>query len=63
MFTRMFLIVALLQQSPAAPSPEALFDAARQGDRARVAQLLDAGVDVNAKARYDMTALANAAPT
>ncbi len=52
------LITALLllaQASP--PAAEELFDAARRGDRARVAQLLDGGVDVNAKARYDATAL------
>jgi hypothetical protein len=55
------LIVALLQTSTPAPSADALFEAARAGDRARVAQLLDAGVDVNAKARYDVTALTFAA--
>jgi outer membrane protein assembly factor BamB len=60
MFTHALLIFALMQAA-AAPSAEDLFDAARKGDRARVAQLLDAGVDVNAKARYDMTALAFAA--
>ena len=52
------LLTALLSVlQAAAPSPDELFDAARRGDRARVAQLLDAGVDVNAKARYDATAL------
>lgn len=55
------LIAALLQTPAPAPSADALFEAARAGDRARVAQLLDAGVDVNAKARYDVTALTFAA--
>jgi outer membrane protein assembly factor BamB len=52
LFTSLFL---LFQAAP--PPAEELFDAARRGDRARVAHLLDAGVDVNAKARYDATAL------
>ncbi len=55
------LIALLLATGQDAPSADALFEAARRGDAARVAQLLDAGVDVNAKARYDMTALAFAA--
>jgi outer membrane protein assembly factor BamB len=55
------LIASLMQQPSPAASAEALFDAARRGDRARVAQMLDAGVDVNARARYDVTALAFAA--
>jgi hypothetical protein len=55
------ILIAALMQQPAPASAEALFDAARRGDRARVAQLLDAGVDVNAKARYDVTALVFAA--
>jgi hypothetical protein len=55
------LVAALLQAPAAAPSADALFEAARAGDRARVAQLLDAGVDVNARARYDVTALTFAA--
>ena len=52
-------LLLLVQAAP--PSAEELFDAARRGDRARVAQLLEAGVDVNAKARYDATALMFAA--
>jgi outer membrane protein assembly factor BamB len=40
---------------------EALFEAARAGDTARIAAALDRGVDVNAKARYDVTALIFAA--
>jgi outer membrane protein assembly factor BamB len=39
------------------PRVEALFEAARQGDVATVTRLLDAGLDVNAKGRYDTTAL------
>jgi outer membrane protein assembly factor BamB len=53
--------VALGAQTPAANQVEALFEAARTGDRARVATLLDAGVDVNARSRYNVTALGFAA--
>ena len=42
---------------PADPRVEALFEAAREGDAAAVKHLLDAGLDVNAKGRYDTTAL------
>ena len=55
------LLIVLLLAAGQAPPPEALFEAARRGDAARVAELLEAGADVNAKARYDMTALAFAA--
>lgn len=55
------LLAALTQQPAPSASADALFDAARRGDRERVAQLLDAGVDVNARARYDATALGFAA--
>jgi outer membrane protein assembly factor BamB len=57
--TLMVLLTAMLSmiQVTAPPSVEDLFDAARRGDRARVLQLLDAGVDVNAKGRYNTTAL------
>ena len=41
--------------------PETLFEAARTGDRARVVQLVDSGVDVNAATRYGVTALGFAA--
>src|SRR2546426_380924 len=61
MLAHAFLIATLMQQPAPSPSAEAVFDAARRGDRARVQQLLDAGVDVNARARYDVTALAFAA--
>jgi hypothetical protein len=46
-------------QDPA--KAEALSAAVRRGDLAAVKQLLDAGVDVNTKFRYDATALAFAA--
>ena len=53
----MTAILFLLTLAQAGATAEALFDAARSGDRARVVQILDAGVSVNAKARYDATAL------
>jgi outer membrane protein assembly factor BamB len=56
LFTVLLLFVQVVP-----PSAEELFDAARRGDRARVAQLIEAGFDVNAKARYDATALMFAA--
>jgi ankyrin repeat protein len=40
---------------------EALSDAVRKGDAAAVTKLLDDGVDVNTKFRYDRTALSFAA--
>ena len=40
---------------------DALLDAARTGDRARVVALLDSGVDVNAVTRYGVSALGFAA--
>jgi len=56
------LLLALVvpPQEPA-PSPEALWDAARAGDTASVVRILDAGVDVNATTRYGATALIFAA--
>jgi outer membrane protein assembly factor BamB len=36
---------------------DALWEAAREGDTARIAAALDKGADVNAKSRYDVTAL------
>ena len=56
--TAFLLFLALAQ---AAAPPDALFDAARAGDRSRVVQILDGGVNVNSKARYDATALMFAA--
>lgn len=60
-FSAALVLAVVLQQPAPAPNADALFEAARNGDRARVVQLLDAGVDVNARARYDMTALIFAA--
>jgi outer membrane protein assembly factor BamB len=52
------LLTCLLgAQAPSPDANEALWDAARAGDTARVAALLDKGADVNAKARYGATAL------
>jgi hypothetical protein len=46
-----------LGQAPPATKTEQLQDAARKGDAAAVKKLLDEGVDVNTKYRYDATAL------
>jgi hypothetical protein len=46
--------------TPADPRADALWEAARKGDASGVKQLLDAGVDVNAKFRYGATALSYA---
>src|SRR5215471_4832543 len=52
------LITALvLAQAPAPTKTEQLQDAARKGDAAAVTKLLDDGVDVNTKFRYNTTAL------
>lgn len=45
-------------QSPASDKADAFQEAARKGDVAAVRKLLDEGVDVNTKFRYDRTALA-----
>jgi Ankyrin repeats (3 copies) len=51
-------VQAASAQTPAtAEKTEAFGAAARRGDAATVAKLLDEGVDVNAKFRYDVTAL------
>ncbi len=50
----------LAPQSPAGGA-DALLDAARIGDRARVAALLDGGVNVNTTSRYGVSALGFAA--
>jgi ankyrin repeat protein len=52
-----FVTVLALTQTPAATKAEQLQDAARKGDAATVKQLLDAGVDVNTKYRYNATAI------
>ena len=53
------ILVALstFAQAPALTPAEQFQDAARKGDAASVKRLLDAGVDVNTKFRYDATAL------
>ena len=52
---------AAVQQASASDRADALSEAARRGDAAKVKQLLDDGVDVNTKFRYDRTALSFAA--
>src|SRR6187401_2538951 len=46
-----------LAQAPPLTKAEQLQDAARKGDAATVKKLLDEGVDVNTKFRYNATAL------
>jgi ankyrin repeat protein len=54
--------VAASQPAPAAnDKADALSEAARKGDAVAVKKLLDAGVDVNTKFRYNRTALSFAA--
>src|SRR5215470_3037698 len=54
----LLLVTALaLLQAPAPTKAEQLQDAARKGDAAAVKQLLDGGVDVNTKFRYNATAI------
>ena len=58
------LSLATVHAQNAADRPgkgDALSDAARKGDAAAVRQLLDEGVDVNTKFRYNRTALSFAA--
>ena len=56
-FTILFLSALALAQAPPLTKAEQLQDAARKGDAAAVKKLLDDGVDVNTKFRYDATAL------
>ena len=54
----LLLVTALtLAQAPSPTKAEQLQDAARKGDAATVKKLLDEGVDVNTKFRYNATAL------
>src|SRR5258708_10410717 len=58
----MKLVIALaaviaLAQAPPLTKAEQLQEAARKGDAATVKKLLDQGVDVNTKFRYNATAL------
>jgi outer membrane protein assembly factor BamB len=59
-----FLVALLLASAASAqstPANEALWAAARTGDAAAIARALDGGAGVNAKSRYDVTALTYAA--
>src|SRR5262245_11936971 len=66
---RVLLLIVLILAGQFQPSGqtsqdarnEALFEAARAGDIARIAAALDAGANINARARYDVTALTFAA--
>ena len=49
--------IVALTQAPPPTKAEQLQDAARKGDAAAVAKLIDDGVDVNTKFRYNATAL------
>ena len=53
-------VTALAQSSTPSDKADALADAARKGDAAIVKKLLDEGVDVNKKYRYNATALSYA---
>src|SRR5688572_1557721 len=55
------LCPAVRAQSPSTGAPDALLEAARTGNRARVVALLDSGVDVNTLSRYRVSALGFAA--
>lgn len=62
MMPTLLLTLMLLSQAPAAADlNETLWEAARAGDVARIAAALDKGAEVNAKARYNVTALIFAA--
>jgi hypothetical protein len=53
----LFVSALALAQAPALTKAEQLQDAARKGDAATVKKLLDDGVDVNTRFRYNATAL------
>lgn len=53
----LFISALALAQAPALTKAEQFQDAARKGDAAAVKKLLDEGVDVNTKFRYNATAL------
>jgi outer membrane protein assembly factor BamB len=55
------VLAVLLQTTPKAQLNEKLWSAARAGDVAAIAAALDQGADVNARSRYDATALFYAA--
>src|SRR3954464_15272479 len=56
-FAMLLIAAAVLAQAPPPTKAEQLQDAARKGDAATVRKLLDEGVDVNTKFRYNATAL------
>src|SRR3954464_2134550 len=56
-FAMLLIAAAVLAQAPPLTKAEQFQDAARKGDAAAVKKLLDEGVDVNTKFRYDATAL------
>ena len=56
-FAILFIASLALGQAPALTKTEQFQDAARKGDAAAVKKLLDEGVDVNTKFRYNATAL------
>ena len=53
----LFISALALAQAPALTKTDQLQDAARKGDAAAVKKLLDEGVDVNTRFRYNATAL------
>lgn len=55
------LSATLLAQQTPTPQADALLEAARTGDRARVAALLDTGISVNTATKYGVSALGFAA--
>ena len=57
----LFACLALVVANQPNQDPEALFEAARTGDGARVLQLLDSGIDVNVATPYGVTGLGFAA--
>jgi ankyrin repeat protein len=57
----LLIALALFAQAPALTKAEQFQDAARKGDAVTVKKLLDEGVDVNTKFRYNATALFYAA--
>ena len=61
LFALLLTSFAALAQNPKKELNDQLFEAARKGDAAAVAGLLDQGADVNAKFRYGTTALFKAA--
>jgi hypothetical protein len=63
MISLAFALLLLMPQAPQTPDPrlDTYLDAVRKGDAAAVKAVLDQGVEVDAKFRYDRTALSFAA--